>query len=196
MGVFLSPSTYDVSGLKKTREQMRRHVRLMFVYPLVYMLLWVAPLVAHVFKWHNPTQTVPFAASLLSLASLAAQGAVNCWLFSTREQPWEHKAGEKHGSHGTHSNSAGGQTTRFGEWGRSKNLERSYSSGPGRTRQEMLADGKIAHKRRLKEESEERNIGTGGEKPREQPPVKKEWWDAEEERVIRGFGLSHGASAR
>ncbi|KAF4884057.1 G protein-coupled receptor GPR1 [Colletotrichum fructicola] len=64
---FLFHPAMDGTGMAKTRDKIRRQLRLLFVYPLVYILIWAVPFVAHVMRWDNPEQAGPFAVVLLSL---------------------------------------------------------------------------------------------------------------------------------
>ncbi|KAI8270478.1 hypothetical protein K4K58_009813 [Colletotrichum sp. SAR11_239] len=85
---FLFHPAMDGTGMAKTRDKIRRQLRLLFVYPLVYILIWAVPFVAHVMRWDNPEQAGPFAVVLLSLVSLSIQGLVNACLFCAVEKPW------------------------------------------------------------------------------------------------------------
>ncbi|KAK1980373.1 G protein-coupled glucose receptor regulating Gpa2-domain-containing protein [Colletotrichum cereale] len=85
---FLFHPTMDGTGMTKTRDKIRRQLRLLFVYPLVYILIWAVPFVAHIMRWDNPEDSGPFAVVLLSLVSLSIQGLVNSCLFCAVEKPW------------------------------------------------------------------------------------------------------------
>ncbi|KAK1566416.1 G protein-coupled glucose receptor regulating Gpa2-domain-containing protein [Colletotrichum navitas] len=85
---FLFHPAMDGTGMTKTRDKIRRQLRLLFVYPLVYILIWAVPFVAHVMRWDNPEDAGPFAVVLLSLVSLSIQGLVNACLFCAVEKPW------------------------------------------------------------------------------------------------------------
>lgn len=85
---FLFHPAMDGTGMAKTRDKIRRQLRLLFVYPLVYILIWAVPFVAHIMRWDAPEQAGPFAVVLLSLVSLSIQGLVNACLFCAVEKPW------------------------------------------------------------------------------------------------------------
>ncbi|TDZ15638.1 G protein-coupled receptor GPR1 [Colletotrichum orbiculare MAFF 240422] len=85
---FLFHPAMDGTGMAKTRDKIRRQLRLLFLYPFVYILIWAVPFVAHVMRWDNPEQAGPFAVVLLSLVSLSIQGLVNACLFCAVEKPW------------------------------------------------------------------------------------------------------------
>ncbi|KAK2053752.1 hypothetical protein LY76DRAFT_258888 [Colletotrichum caudatum] len=75
-------------GMTETRDKIRRQMRLLFVYPLVYTLIWAVPFAAHVMRWDNPEDSGPFAVVLLSPVSLSIQGLVSSCLFCAVEKPW------------------------------------------------------------------------------------------------------------
>ncbi|KAK2031316.1 family A G protein-coupled receptor-like protein [Colletotrichum zoysiae] len=85
---FLFHPAMDGTGMTKTRDKIRRQLRLLFVYPLVYILIWAVPFVAHIMRWDNPEDAGPFPIVLLSLVSLSIQGLVNSCLFCAVEKPW------------------------------------------------------------------------------------------------------------
>jgi G protein-coupled receptor GPR1 len=73
--------------LRKRHKAIRRQLRYMFIYPLVYAVMWFPPFISHCYfytKEHNP----PFALSCLSLVLLSLQCAVDCLIFGIREKPW------------------------------------------------------------------------------------------------------------
>ena len=97
----------DVPGLKRLRSidaisgpvdrmmMMRRHraiisqLRLVFIYPLVYALLWIIPFAAHCLLYSNHFVMHPlFPLNCVNVAILSLQGAVNCLVFGIREKPW------------------------------------------------------------------------------------------------------------
>lgn len=148
-------STFDgsMSTVNKTREKIRRQLRLLFIYPLVYVLVWLVPFISHAANWDDPAVKGPFPVLVVSLASICAQGAINSLVFSTREKPWRHVKGSW-------------------TWGWSGGLSQAAI---GRTREEMILDGQTARRRR-DAEIEERRIRTqaDGRRP------SRQWWDAME----------------
>jgi len=148
----------DVSGMAKTREKIRHQLRLLFIYPLVYMVVWLVPFISHILTWEDDDDLVPFGVLVLSLMSLCIQGAVNALLFSIREKPWRHVNKTKLTGSGTSS-------WKFGA------APRRRQPTVGRTREEMLVDGRIA-RRRLDVEIAERRLKMplGKRKSRQ-------WWD-------------------
>ena len=77
--------------LSKRHRAIRRQLRYMFVYPLTYLLMWLAPFVNHCYfytKEHHP----PFSLNTVSLVFLLLQCTVVCLVFSFKEKPWRYAA--------------------------------------------------------------------------------------------------------
>ncbi|PKS09136.1 hypothetical protein jhhlp_003750 [Lomentospora prolificans] len=156
----------DVSGMTKTREKIRHQVRLLFIYPLVYMVVWLVPFISHILTWEDNDDSVPFLVLVLSLASLCIQGAVNSLLFSMREKPWRHARKTRMTG------------LRTSVWKFEGSHQRRQPT-VGRTREEMMVDGRIARSR-LDVEIAERKLRF---------PLNRrsrQWWDAVDVETIRG----------
>ena len=141
--------------MQKRREKIRRQLRLLFIYPLVYLVIWVVPFVSHVLRWDDPNDPGPFGMLVVSLASLCIQGAVNSWLFSTREKPWKYR--RRIGPSG---------------WGLGWGVDGGRGS-VGRTREEMLVEGRVARRRRDAEIEERRRVGGEAHERKSN----RHWWD-------------------
>ena len=92
--------------LRKRHAAIKRQLRYMFIYPLVYLLMWIAPFINHCYfytKKHNP----PFVLNCIALTCLCLQCAVDCLIFSVRERPWR-SATNGHGASRSRQSSAGG----------------------------------------------------------------------------------------
>lgn len=77
--------------LYKRHKAIRRQLRYMFVYPMIYLLMWLMPFVNHCYlytKAHHP----PFSLNTVSLVSLLLQCTVDCLIFSVKEKPWRYAA--------------------------------------------------------------------------------------------------------
>ncbi|KAJ2902033.1 plasma membrane G-protein coupled receptor [Zalerion maritima] len=154
----------DVTGMAEARDRISRQLRMLFVYPLVYMIMWVIPFVSHILTYSNHFAGManhPFPLLVFSLVSLTAQGAVDCWLFASREQPWRH--------------------AREGFWEamRKKFMPKTIENGGnvkrgvGRSREEMMVDGRNARIRRDEEIAERKQeMGKATADGRN-----KEWWE-------------------
>ena len=131
-GSTASSNMDDLPPMADARHKVRQQLRLLFIYPLVYIVIWIAPFASHVLTGGNDDDEAPYPIVVLSLISLCIQGAANSLLFSIWEKPWRHTRGD---------NIAG---FRVGQ-----------GAMVGRTREEMMVDGRIA-RMRLGVEIEER----------------------------------------
>ncbi|KAK4169679.1 G protein-coupled glucose receptor regulating Gpa2-domain-containing protein [Cladorrhinum sp. PSN259] len=171
----------DNSGsVSRHREKIRRQLWSLFVYPMVYMIIWTFPFVSHVMGYDDSvSRNDPQWLLVLGILSLSVQGMVNCLLFTIREQPWKQAKGRAF-------------------WNSlKKRWQRGYHGGghhrggiTGRTREEMLVDGRLARERRAEEVVVERerrvnhgslpwqnggeaDVGSGAERG----TTNREWWD-------------------
>ncbi|TGJ85830.1 hypothetical protein E0Z10_g2960 [Xylaria hypoxylon] len=168
------PTEESEEAMRRSRDRMQRQMRLLFVYPVIYLLTWIAPFVAHVYRYDDvytspfpstptfanssqhenadlvlaatspssPSHTTnePLALRIVSMASLCIGAAVDCGFFSAWERPWKHLRG--------------------GFWeGLAMRLRIHWicgdagesTGGPGRSRDERVADERAARTRRDKE---------------------------------------------
>jgi len=167
-------------GLEQNRDKIRRQLRSLFAYPLVYILVWVFPFVSHVMGYDDSVRPGdPEWLLILGIISLCGQGTVDCALFTFRERPWRQARGG------------------FWEslWKRLRLFDSDVSNGglAGRTQDEMLVDGKLARKRRDEEEVFERmrkeSVIQGSERGAGKKGV-REWWDADFDDVGSGESRS------
>ncbi|KAF2265702.1 hypothetical protein CC78DRAFT_542954 [Lojkania enalia] len=76
------------------RARIRHQLRLLFIYPLVYILMWIIPFVNHCMMYYDKWGAHPlYWLSLLSTMCITIMGAVDCLIFSLRERPWRHIPG-------------------------------------------------------------------------------------------------------
>ncbi|KAI2635075.1 G protein-coupled glucose receptor regulating Gpa2-domain-containing protein [Xylaria nigripes] len=198
---------------QRSRDKVQRQMRLLFIYPAIYMLTWVAPFVAHVYRYddvyavpsrsieNNATtfsagsgsgrhddiivSTEPISLRLVSMASLCIGAAVDCCFFSTWERPWRHLRG------GFWEGLA--MRLRINRLCGAGSGERT--GGPGRSRDERVADERAARTRRDREtemilalrsatggrSSGEGSGGEGRSGRSGENQVRREWWDALDE---------------
>ncbi|TRX99047.1 hypothetical protein FHL15_000389 [Xylaria flabelliformis] len=193
------------SVMRHSRDRMQRQLRLLFVYPAIYTLTWIAPFVAHACRYYdispslnktnnNPNAMTfgttasryhqePQALRIISAASLCIGAAVDCGFFSAWERPWQHLRGGfwenlalRLRVHRLLGNGLG-----LGE------------HGPGRNRDERVADERAARTRRAREREEmaarrSSSNGAGGSEggiptagTRSQVGRRREWWDVLDE---------------
>jgi G protein-coupled receptor GPR1 len=158
----------DVEMLR-TRDKIRRQLRFLFIYPLVYIGMWVVPFVSHVIQYDDRFAVdPPFALSCLTTIFVCTQAAVDCWLFSTREKPWRHIPGTD-----------GGFWASLKFWTGWKGIsKRKVLHGPGKTRDEMVREARAAYRRRDEELAQRKNdvesSAVHGEDTRR---GERSWWD-------------------
>lgn len=81
-------------AIMKRRNAIQRQLRLLFIYPVVYLIMWVMPLVGHALNYSDYYAQHPiFAISLLALLSHCTMGFVDVCIFCWREKPWAHIPG-------------------------------------------------------------------------------------------------------
>jgi G protein-coupled receptor GPR1 len=75
--------------LQDTRHAILGQLRLLFIYPVVYVLMWVFPFVSHCLQYRNYFAVhPPFWLNVVATCSLALQAGADCAVFSWREKPW------------------------------------------------------------------------------------------------------------
>ncbi|KPI39000.1 G protein-coupled receptor GPR1 [Cyphellophora attinorum] len=75
--------------LKATRAAIRKQLRFLFIYPIIYILMWTFPFASHVTMYSDNLVKHPiYWLSILSTISLALQAGVNGVVFSFKERPW------------------------------------------------------------------------------------------------------------
>ena len=84
-----SPSSPDQIRLAKQRQRIHRQLRLMFIYPLIYTLMWLIPFAMHCMNyWHkwamHPVEFLFIGSSIC----ITLMGFTDALIFSLREKPW------------------------------------------------------------------------------------------------------------
>ncbi|KAL9096976.1 MAG: hypothetical protein Q9165_000940 [Trypethelium subeluteriae] len=83
----------DLAAAKRRRAIVHQ-LRLLFIYPILYIVLWLVPFVLHCYQYNDYYAAhPPFALALLAYFSLAIMGAVNGAVFNLKERPWRHISG-------------------------------------------------------------------------------------------------------
>lgn len=81
-------------AITQRRRAIQRQLRLLFIYPVVYLIMWVMPFVAHAMNYSNHFAQHPvFPISLLGLFAQSIMGFVDVCVFCWREKPWAHIPG-------------------------------------------------------------------------------------------------------
>jgi G protein-coupled receptor GPR1 len=161
--------------MDRTRNKIRRQLRFLFIYPLVYMGMWILPFISHVLQYNDRFATdPPFGLVCVTTVFVCSQAAVDCWLFSTREKPWKHMPG--------HDGTFWGSFSLASEWNASDGRTKSQH-GPGKTRQEMSREARDAYQRRDEELAERRGESTVIQRPEaaarrlDLRRGESHWWD-------------------
>ena len=85
--------------LNSARSAVRRQLRLLFIYPLVYLLMWTFPFASHCLLYSDYYAAhPPFWLSVITTASLSLQAGIDCLVFSWRERPWNRIESSQDGS--------------------------------------------------------------------------------------------------
>ncbi|KAG9624652.1 hypothetical protein KCV04_g12481, partial [Aureobasidium melanogenum] len=80
--------------LKRRRRAIQRQLRLLFIYPVTYLMIWIIPFVYHSFFYSDyyAAHPIPILALLANFCVTIA-GTVDCIVFGWREKPWQHVPG-------------------------------------------------------------------------------------------------------
>lgn len=75
--------------LKQTRDAIRKQLRYLFIYPLVYIIMWSFPFASHALTYSDYYVMHPiFWLAVVQTAMLSLQAGVDSTLFSWMERPW------------------------------------------------------------------------------------------------------------
>lgn len=75
--------------LRRTRKAIRKQLRYMFIYPAVYLFMWIFPFAAHCTLYNDYYVEHPiYWLTILSTCMFSLQAAADCIVFSWREKPW------------------------------------------------------------------------------------------------------------
>lgn len=84
-----SPSSPSQTRLVKQRQRIHRQLRLLFIYPLVYTLMWLIPFAMHCMNYWDKWASHPIEFLRIGSAiCIALMGFVDALIFSLREKPW------------------------------------------------------------------------------------------------------------
>ncbi|KAK4251333.1 G protein-coupled glucose receptor regulating Gpa2-domain-containing protein [Corynascus novoguineensis] len=217
------PDPDPIHSKQLNNKRTLRQLHALFVYPLAYIIVWLFPFVSHVMGYDNHSvlshydnhndghrgayldgsrDEPPYWLLIVSVISLCVQGAVDCALFLLREKPWRHvAAGAKGGFWAALGRRWGWNLRRATSWccGGRGGLWWGWKGGAprdgvGRTREEMLVDGRLARERREEEVAVERERRRGirmdsfsspnGSRGGDRGTINRvrEWWDVYIER--------------
>ncbi|KAF7563353.1 hypothetical protein G7046_g762 [Stylonectria norvegica] len=147
----------DPSNVIKTREKIHRQLRQLFIYPMVYVFVWVLPFVVHLTGFGGGA---PYPLVICSLIFLSLQGLADAAVFSLKETPWRH------------IRTKGQKTPCKFSWRKGCHGEGDTNPKVGKTREEMMVDGRLA---RIRQEAEMADRKTESQPGRN---AATDWWDA------------------
>ena len=98
---FFSTDAYDTGdgcGAAKVaqnrRRAIQRQLRLLFIYPVVYSIIWIIPFIAQCFNYNDYYAQNPiFVLSAMNVFCQCFLGFADVCVFSWREKPWRHVPG-------------------------------------------------------------------------------------------------------
>lgn len=81
-------------ALRQRRRAIQRQLRILFIYPVIYMAMWLIPFISHCMSYSDRYAQHPvFAISLLSSFCQSFMGFADVSVFCWRERPWRHIPG-------------------------------------------------------------------------------------------------------
>ncbi|KAK3114012.1 G protein-coupled receptor gpr1 [Teratosphaeriaceae sp. CCFEE 6253] len=88
------PRDAAASIVRNRRRAIQRQLRLLFIYPVTYIIIWIIPFVNHCLNYSDHYAQHPiFALSLLNTFCQCFLGFVDVSVFCWREKPWRHVPG-------------------------------------------------------------------------------------------------------
>ncbi|KAH6659103.1 G protein-coupled glucose receptor regulating Gpa2-domain-containing protein [Truncatella angustata] len=161
------PMSITEDTLRKSRQKMNRQLRLLFVYPAIYILAWIAPFISQIYRYEavpwNSVAPQPFGLFMVSVASLCIGAAVDCCFYSAWEKPWRH--------------------SKCGFWQglamRLKIRRRPHRGVGGRSREEERREATAAIDRRNVEQAERQAAAALQSTSTTKAP--RQWWDIDDE---------------
>ncbi|KAH7031523.1 G protein-coupled glucose receptor regulating Gpa2-domain-containing protein [Microdochium trichocladiopsis] len=147
--------------MRRSRERTHRQLRLLVVYPIIYVISWIAPFVSHVVGYDDyasATRSGPLELQIASIASFCIGAAVDCCFFMGWEKPWRELQG----------GFWEGLASRLGSAGR-------FFAPSERFQPHVQRDARMAHFRRAQENIDRGLLAAAMSKAPPRRP--REWWD-------------------
>ncbi|KAL6912832.1 hypothetical protein ACHAP8_009570 [Fusarium lateritium] len=161
----LTQSDINAPGTVKTREKILRQLRLLFIYPIVYVVIWILPFIVQLTGYGKGA---PYGMRLASIVFLCFHGLADSLVFCLKEKPWKHSQGYSQ------------IFKRFNlQFWKKRQEAPDVGARVGRTREEMTLDSKFAKQRREQEQAEwemERQAVQDRRATRAAP----DWWDRDD----------------
>jgi G protein-coupled receptor GPR1 len=177
----LSEATANEEARRK-RIAISRQLRLLFIYPIMYALMWVPPLILHAMQFTDRYMQNPSYPLYCVVAfTLPFQCFVDCWLFTIREKPWryipETQDGNWYARYGFGFGKCKGRSAEIGA--------EEGGDAAWRNRKHMSFEAKKAYERRDAETHEAAEEWLRRDQPRSSTTQRGErsWWDVEEQGI-------------
>ena len=88
------PPDAATQAMKLRRQAIQRQLKLLFIYPVVYIILWTIPFTVHLLNYQDRFAQRPiFPLSALSTFCQCFLGFADVFIFCWREKPWRHIPG-------------------------------------------------------------------------------------------------------
>ncbi|PIA89451.1 hypothetical protein CB0940_07174 [Cercospora beticola] len=89
-----APGNVASRAMQSRRKAIQRQLRLLFIYPVMYLLLWIFPFINHTLTYSDYYAQHPiFAFSVLNIFCQNIMGFCDVCVFCWREKPWRHIPG-------------------------------------------------------------------------------------------------------
>ncbi|PVI03545.1 hypothetical protein DM02DRAFT_246709 [Periconia macrospinosa] len=86
-----SPTNAAQRHLDQQRIRMHHQLRLMFVYPICYIFMWLIPFINHCMMYYENWAAHPlYGLAITTTVCINSMGMVDCLIFTLRERPWRH----------------------------------------------------------------------------------------------------------
>ena len=116
------------SAMKSRHTAIKRQLRFLFIYPVVYLIVWIVPFIQHCLLYslaYRNNQN--FVLNCFAVVLLNLQCFIDSCLFSFREKPWR-QVGRNQNESGSHTSVL--SSLAFWRHGGSDDIERIDSIGP------------------------------------------------------------------
>ncbi|KAJ4011979.1 G protein-coupled receptor gpr1 [Fusarium irregulare] len=162
----LTQSDINAPGTVKTREKILRQLRLLFIYPIVYVVIWILPFIVQLTGYGKGA---PYGMRLASIVFLCLHGLADSLVFCLKEKPWRHSQ--------TFNQTFKRFNLQF--WKRRQEAP-DVGARVGRTREEMTLDSRFAKARREQEQAEWEMERQAGQDARKAARAAPDWWDRDD----------------
>ncbi|KAF2217079.1 hypothetical protein CERZMDRAFT_31913 [Cercospora zeae-maydis SCOH1-5] len=89
-----APGNAATRAMQSRRKAIQRQLRLLFIYPVMYLLLWIFPFISHTLNYSDYYAQNPiFALGVLNIFCQNIMGFCDVCVFCWREKPWRHIPG-------------------------------------------------------------------------------------------------------